>query len=175
MYRDGENPVGGVEGVLNSVPVVAINVHVGDSHALLKKAVNGYHRVVEYAEAVGVVGHGVMQSAGYVEGGVRLARYERFGGHDGRASGERGGLVDAGIVGVVARAEVEGGGGDARARRAYRLDAVDIFRRVKPAEFGLGGLPSAFHPGSVAVERAVGIQQVAGVPESRGASLGACR
>ena len=62
VERDRQNAVGRVEGVLNSVTMMAVYVDVGDPHTLLKEPVDSDHGVVEHAEAVSMVGHCVMQA-----------------------------------------------------------------------------------------------------------------
>ena len=70
MQGDSEDAVGVVEGELDAVAMMAVDVDVRDAKAATEHFLDRQHRVVEDAEAIGVSRHGMMEPAGDVEGGI---------------------------------------------------------------------------------------------------------
>ena len=106
---DGQNLVGGVEGVLDPVAVVGVDVHVGHPKPPREKGLDGHHGVVHETEARGPAGMAVVHPSGRVEGDVGPALGHGQGGLD-AGPGEQGGpVVDPGEDGVVAGAQAEDG------------------------------------------------------------------
>ena len=54
MEGDGHDPVGGVEGLLDAVPVVDVDVDVEDPLVVLEQLEDGQHDVVDVAETRGL-------------------------------------------------------------------------------------------------------------------------
>ena len=85
VQADGQHPRVVVEGGLDAIPVVHVDVHVGDPlRTLLQQPADRDGRVVVDAEAAGRPPHGVVQAAGHV-GPVR-----GLAGPHGRGRGQRG-------------------------------------------------------------------------------------
>ena len=73
MNRDGQDLIIIEEGFLNTVAVVGINVNVSHPQPLLPEVFDGQGRVVEYTKYRGMIGGGVVQSAGDTESHIHLA------------------------------------------------------------------------------------------------------
>ena len=71
VARDRQHARIAVEGELDAVAVMRVDVHVGDLPVAAAQLHDGQHRVVDVAEARGALRHGVVQPAGEVEGARR--------------------------------------------------------------------------------------------------------
>ena len=166
VRRDGEDVGGVVEGELDAVAVVGVDVDVADPEAVRPQGLDRQHRVVEVAEAGGAARHRVVEPAREREGPRHLAARHQLGRPDRAATGERGGLVHPRPDGVVARPEAV----PVRVRHLpagrERAQHVQVLGGVEAAEDGLGGglRRELSHPGQRG--EAVGLHQRAGEPES---------
>jgi len=83
VEADGHDAVGGVEGLLDAVAVVDVNVDVEDALVLLEELEDGKDAVVDVAEAGGLGLLGVMETAGPVDDDVGAVLVETAGAADG--------------------------------------------------------------------------------------------
>ena len=96
MNRDSKHMVAGVEGILHAVPMMGIDVHVGDAFsAQCQQAKDGDYDVVEHAETGREIGAGVMIAATRVEHRVRLSVPHGLRSHERCARGQRRRVVHA--------------------------------------------------------------------------------
>ena len=93
VQRDGQDPVGGVEGLLHPVAMMGIEVEIGDPQAPPDQGADGNRRVVEVAEAGGARRLGVVIAAGGVEGGPETAVDHQPGRFQGAAAAAPGPFV----------------------------------------------------------------------------------
>ena len=83
VEADGHDAVGGVEGLLDAVAVVDVDVDVEDALVLLEELEDGEDAVVDVAEAGGLGLLGVMETAGPVDDDVGTVLVEAAGAADG--------------------------------------------------------------------------------------------
>ena len=83
VEADGHDAVGGVEGLLDAVAVVDVDVDVEDALVLLEELEDGQDAVVDVAKAGGLGLLGVMESAGPVDDDVGAVLVETAGAADG--------------------------------------------------------------------------------------------
>ena len=83
VEADGHDAVGGVEGLLDAVAVVDVDVDVEDALVLLEELEDGQDAVVDVAKAGGLGLLGVMESAGPVDDDVGPVLVEAAGAADG--------------------------------------------------------------------------------------------
>ena len=98
---DGHDAVGGVEGLLDAVSVVDVDVDVEDALVVLEELEDGEHDVVDVAEAGRLALLGVVESAGPVDGDVRLSLVQFHGAGHTAAGGELAELVESVKDGAV--------------------------------------------------------------------------
>src|SRR3970282_2585313 len=102
-----------VEGELDAVAVVGVDVHVAYLPAAAAQLRDGQHRVVDIAEARGALGHGVVQPAREVEGARGLVVEDELRGQQRTAGHQLGRLPEArGDRGVGGPAPLARRGGD---------------------------------------------------------------
>ena len=142
VERDGHDAIGGVEGLLDAVAVVHVDVDVEHALVVLEQLENGEHDVVDVAEAGRLALLGVMQTAAPVDGDVRRLLVELDGAGDRAARAYRAKLVEAVEDGTVL-AHVE-----ARHELVVLVDVVrsdvleeaDVLVAVELGHVLLGGL-----------------------------------
>ena len=83
VEADGHDAVGGVEGLLDAVAVVDVDVDVEDALVLLEELEDGQDAVVDVAKAGGLGLLGVMESTGPVDDDVGAVLVETAGAADG--------------------------------------------------------------------------------------------
>ena len=97
----GHDAVGGVEGLLDAVAVVDVDVDVEHPLVVLEQLQDGQDDVVDVAEAGGLALLGVVEAAGPVDGDLRGLLVQLDRGGDGAAAGELAELVEAVEHGAV--------------------------------------------------------------------------
>ena len=128
-----------VEGELDPVAVVGVDVHIGNLPVLATQGLDGEHRIVDIAEARGAVRHGVMQAAREMEGAGRLAVEDELGGQERAARGELGRLPETWEDRVVSGAEPVAGGVRHPVSTAHGPEDLHVLRRVEPRDRLHGG------------------------------------
>lgn len=108
MEARRHHPIGGVEGLLDTIAMVHVNVDVEDAGVMPQEFEDAEDNVVDVAEARGFALLGVVQAARPIEGNVGLARVETSGATCGRRSeGEaRGGRTKRRVEGEVGRVDM---------------------------------------------------------------------
>ena len=151
--------VGIVEDVLDAVAVVGIDVYVEHFHATGQQVLDGDRRVVEHAEAGGMVGCSVVETSRYVEGDVDRAIGHHVSCYQRCSSAEAGGFVHTGVGGVVAAgAEVEQGLALHAETAAETPDGVEVLGSVDRQYLCVGGRAWLHEFGTLAGEGSVGVQ-----------------
>ncbi len=72
MEGDGQNLIRIVEGVLDTIPMVGVNVHIGDPKPLIDQVADCHDGVVDIAKAGGPIGCGVVETSGDIESARNL-------------------------------------------------------------------------------------------------------
>ena len=107
VKRDGQDPVGIVEGILDAVAVVNVDIDVRHPLALLEEPGDGDRGIVVDAEARGVVAPGVVETTAEAEGHLTLPPHQQVGAAKRGADGLRVQVMHAGEHRVVTWAEIE--------------------------------------------------------------------
>ena len=102
VQRDGEHLVGLVERRLHTIPVMGVDVDVGDLHPAVGEEPTHDRRIVVDAEARRTATHRVMQPAGAVERNACATRDHLLHRHDRGAGREKRGIVHSPERGRVA-------------------------------------------------------------------------
>ena len=166
VHRDGQDIPPAVEGLLNAVAVMGVDVDVGDLHAVaaaIQEMGDGDGGVVEDTESGGPVPVGVVQSARRVEGDARFLVDDEIGRVDGGPDDEGGGLVHAADDGIVDGAKAEFVGPPQETALTGGADGGDV---VLAVDEGDGVLVCGRRRGE---RGGWGIQQPAGLDELIGA------
>jgi hypothetical protein len=140
MHGEGEDVGAVIEGFLDAVAVVGVEVEEGDPRVFFQESETAKDRVVDVAESGGFAGEGVVEAAGEIESDIGLGGIEGVGGREGGAGGpspdfeevrEDGGVGLAQAHMESLEGEVAGGGA---------LELVEVGRLVEPFEFrAVGG------------------------------------
>src|SRR2546426_348050 len=144
VRRDGHDLRVRVEGVLDAVAVVGVDVHVEDAEAARLEVEDREDRVVDVAEPRRAPGQRVVEAAGEVEGARRLAARDQLGGQQRAAGAEPRSVPEPGEHRIVARAEAAALGVRRRDAAVRRLEHVEVVLRVpardRALERGVGGV-----------------------------------
>ena len=154
VHRHGHHVAPVVEGVLDTIAVVGVDVEEEDPTTSVGQRQAGEHDVVDVAEAGGARRVGVVEAAGGVEHDLGLAGQDQLGTRDRPAGREAHVVEHVREERAVGRAEAHRQGGEVVLAAPAALEGVEVARVVEAFHFGAGQLHRRDDPAVGAVQEA---------------------